>query len=62
VIGDVAYEGKKEKQRGSDTKKVSLIMAERAVFQVVASMAIPAFLIHTSVHLVSKACKKYGRF
>ncbi len=62
VIGDVAFEGKKEKEKGSDSRKVNLVMAERAVFQVVASMAIPAFLIHSSVHFVSNACKKYGRF
>jgi fission process protein 1 len=32
VIGDVCYEGKKEKEKGSNNNKVSLVMAERLTF------------------------------
>ena len=62
VLGDVSYEGKKESDRGSDKNTVGLVMAERLTFQVLASMAIPAFLIHSQVHLFQKITKKICRF
>jgi len=63
VIGDVAYEGYKARHHhGYQTKDVGQVMVKRSVFQSVASMALPAFLIHTQVKLASHAFKKIGRF
>ncbi|CDZ96671.1 Uncharacterized conserved protein [Phaffia rhodozyma] len=58
LIGDVSYETYKAKKHGpnaleaanfSETTRLSLLASKRAVFQGVASMALPAFTIHTVV-------------
>ncbi|PWN52653.1 hypothetical protein IE53DRAFT_304455, partial [Violaceomyces palustris] len=60
LIGDVAYAGyKASKNQGplppfgestnSDSIHVGLVMARRAIFQAIASMALPAFTIHSVV-------------
>jgi len=62
VAGDVAWEGYKEQQRGSSSSVVSYTVFKRAVFQAIASMAIPAFIIHTQVRIFSQVFKRLGRF
>lgn len=46
VLGDVSYEAKKDYDRNSDTTHVTRTVVKRALFQSVASMALPAFTIH----------------
>eukprot|EP00456_Euglypha_rotunda_P064472 TRINITY_DN54901_c0_g1_i4.p1 TRINITY_DN54901_c0_g1~~TRINITY_DN54901_c0_g1_i4.p1 ORF type:complete len:210 (-),score=29.17 TRINITY_DN54901_c0_g1_i4:11-640(-) len=62
VLGDVAFEGYKERQRETDNLGIARTVAERAVFQSLASMAFPAFLIHSQVKIFSKVFKRMGRF
>ncbi|CCG82846.1 Putative uncharacterized protein [Taphrina deformans PYCC 5710] len=55
LAGDVGYEGYKAKYvRGEDNTPVGLLMTKRAIFQGIASMALPAFTIHSTVKLSSK--------
>ena len=66
-VTDVAWEAYKCKSRGYQTDQgVSMTMSqcviERATFQALASVAIPFALIHTSVDLTKKICKRIGRF
>ncbi|BFZ53217.1 hypothetical protein PYCC9005_000240 [Savitreella phatthalungensis] len=50
LAGDVGYEGYKAKViRGEDNTSVGLLAARRSVFQAIATMALPAFTIHTVV-------------
>jgi len=58
LAGDVGYEGYKAYQRGpspieaanfSESTRVGMLVVKRAVFQSIASMALPAFTIHTAV-------------
>lgn len=46
---DVSYEGYKAKQAGLDNQVIGAAMVKRAVFQSVASMALPMFTIHSIV-------------
>lgn len=62
VICDVAYEGYKDYKHGSDNSHIARTVLERSLFQSIASMALPAFTIHTQVHLFQKVFKKIGRF
>lgn len=63
VIGDVAYEGYKARHlHGYSRSEVGQHMTKRAVFQSVASMALPAFIIHSQVKLATRVFKKWGRF
>ena len=62
VICDVSYEGYKDYKKGSDRSHITRTVLERSLFQSIASMALPAFTIHTQVHLFSKVFKKIGRF
>lgn len=64
LIGDVAFTTYKSKQLGpspleaanmSEPTRLSLVAVKRSVFQGVASMALPAFTIHTAVRQASKA-------
>jgi len=62
VVADVSYEGYKEHKRGGDTLDIANTVAKRTVFQTVASMALPAFAIHSQVALFKKICNRLGRF
>ncbi|OJT10536.1 hypothetical protein TRAPUB_12974 [Trametes pubescens] len=62
--GDVGYETYKAHRRGpsaleaatfSEPTRLSMVAVKRAVFQSVASMALPAFTIHTAVKQAKKA-------
>jgi len=54
VIGDVLWEGfKAHHYRKESPKEVAEVVVERAIFQSVASMLLPMFLIHRQVKLAS---------
>eukprot|EP00299_Pterocystis_sp_00344_P008732 c3425_g1_i1.p1 GENE.c3425_g1_i1~~c3425_g1_i1.p1 ORF type:complete len:244 (+),score=46.99 c3425_g1_i1:36-767(+) len=61
--GDVAYEAYKAKtHHGVQGSELTQLVVERSIFQAVASMLIPATLIHTQVHIFHKITHKIGRF
>jgi len=63
VIGDVGYEGYKNYKTGTtDKNALAQLMVKRTVFQSVASMALPAFMIHTQVRIFKKVFQKIGKF
>ncbi|TFK74402.1 hypothetical protein BDN72DRAFT_955744 [Pluteus cervinus] len=64
LTGDVSYESYKAHRRGptpqeasnfSETTRIGLVATQRATFQSIASMALPAFTIHTAVKQAKKA-------
>ncbi|OAX39160.1 hypothetical protein K503DRAFT_799876 [Rhizopogon vinicolor AM-OR11-026] len=64
LAGDVSYEAYKTHRRGpsqieavhfSEPTRVGMVAVKRAVFQSIASMALPAFTIHTAVNQAKKA-------
>ncbi|KAG7097256.1 hypothetical protein E1B28_004622 [Marasmius oreades] len=64
LSGDVAYESYKAHRRGptpleatnfSEPTRISLVAVQRATFQSIASMALPALTIHTAVKQAKKA-------
>lgn len=64
---DVGYEAYKHVQRGYVTEHsvpqpLAQVVVERATFQALASLAIPAFLIHGTVSAARKVCARIGRF
>ena len=59
---DVALEGEKDHKSGKDSKEVTRTVVKRSIFQSVASMALPAFAIHTQVRAFSYVFKRLGRF
>eukprot|EP00959_Pyramimonas_sp_CCMP1952_P025097 526589-Pyramimonas_sp.AAC.1 len=59
VIGDISYHGYLESQRKGDVTKA---VAHATVFQLLASLVIPAVLIHQVVHVAHKGFHKLGRY
>jgi len=66
LAGDVAYETYKAKRRGpspleaatySEPTRLTMVAVQRSVFQSVASMALPAFTIHTVVRMAPRLFK-----
>lgn len=66
LIGDVGFTTYKAKEQGptpfeaanfSEPTRLGLVAVKRTVFQGVASMALPAFTIHTAVAQMSKAVR-----
>ncbi|PCH41357.1 hypothetical protein WOLCODRAFT_137347 [Wolfiporia cocos MD-104 SS10] len=64
LAGDVGYEAYKAHHRGptpleaahfSEPTRLGMVAVKRAVFQSIASMALPAFTIHTAVKQAKKA-------
>ncbi|KAF9263650.1 hypothetical protein L218DRAFT_901973 [Marasmius fiardii PR-910] len=64
LSGDVAYESYKAHRHGptpleaanfSEPMRISIVAVQRATFQSIASMALPAFTIHTAVKQAKKA-------
>jgi hypothetical protein len=63
---DVGYEAYKHVKRGYVTEKheaqpLAQVVVERAAFQALASLAIPAFLIHSTVDVTRKICNRIKR-
>ncbi|KAI0269193.1 mitochondrial 18 KDa protein-domain-containing protein [Gloeopeniophorella convolvens] len=67
LAGDVGYESYKAHRRGptpfeaahfTEPTRVGLVAVKRAAFQSIASMALPAFTIHTAVRQAKKAFDK----
>lgn len=67
LIGDVAFTTYKAKEAGptpieaanfSEPTRLTMVAVKRSVFQSVASMALPAFTIHTAVRQASKMVAK----
>ncbi|KAJ7638587.1 mitochondrial 18 KDa protein-domain-containing protein [Roridomyces roridus] len=67
LAGDVSYESYKAHRRGptpleaanfSEPARIGLVGVERAAFQSIASMALPALTIHTAVKQAKKAFDK----
>ncbi|KAK9765802.1 hypothetical protein K7432_005589 [Basidiobolus ranarum] len=54
---DVFYEGYKAKLAGNDNTAVGLTLVKRTVFQSIASMALPAFTIHSVVRYAGVMAK-----
>lgn len=57
VACDVGYHGYLVKQRGNDDMCVARQTIQHAVFQGIASLAIPTIIIHTAVHQSQKILK-----
>ena len=59
-MSDVALEGREQwlETKGGNRSLVVRSVTERALFQTLASMAIPAFIIHTTVHRVGHVCTR----
>lgn len=64
VHRDVGYEGYKAHRKGpspieaanfSESTRIGMLVVKRAAFQSIASMALPAFTIHTAVKQATKA-------
>jgi len=55
---DVAYEGYKTKKAGHDNTVIAQTVVKRGVFQTLASMALPAFTIHSAVKYSAKVFAK----
>ena len=63
VLGDVGYEGYKDyKYKDVHGMDLAQHITKRATFQAVASMALPAFTIHSTVKVFKKVFNKIGRF
>jgi fission process protein 1 len=62
VVYDVSKEGYEVSQKTSDKMLVTRAVAERAIFQSVASMLLPAITIHTTVDVFKHVFKRAGRF
>ncbi|KZV69232.1 hypothetical protein PENSPDRAFT_581320 [Peniophora sp. CONT] len=67
LLGDVGYESYKAHRRGpsaaeaanfTETSRIGMIAVKRAAFQSIASMALPAFTIHTAVKQAKKVFDK----
>eukprot|EP01088_Endostelium_zonatum_P006013 TRINITY_DN1811_c0_g1_i1.p1 TRINITY_DN1811_c0_g1~~TRINITY_DN1811_c0_g1_i1.p1 ORF type:complete len:268 (+),score=63.62 TRINITY_DN1811_c0_g1_i1:157-960(+) len=61
VIADVGVETYREKERGSDAETIARTGTKRAIFQTFASMLLPMFTIHQTVHLTGNLLKRYGK-
>ena len=65
---DVGWEAYKLQKRGYINEKtlepmtMTQLVVERSVFQAIASVILPFAIIHTSVDLGKKICKRLGKF
>ncbi|KAJ3257570.1 hypothetical protein HK103_004479 [Boothiomyces macroporosus] len=55
---DVGYEMYKSRKRGDTLTETSRVFLQRSIFQGLASLALPAFTIHTAVDFTAKHIKK----
>jgi mitochondrial fission process protein 1 len=58
-LGDVAYSSHQQAQKGVEGMDLIRYGTERAVFQAVASMGVPALLIHSQVKVVQRVTARY---
>lgn len=58
IIGDVAFAGYKTHSAGHSSEVVAATVAYTATFQSIASLALPAVIIHTVVHQAQHALDK----
>lgn len=66
-FADVGYEAYKLDKRGyknehNETITMTQCVVERTAFQLIASMAIPTLIIHSTVDITAKILKKFNRF
>ncbi|KAJ3144078.1 hypothetical protein HK101_002813 [Irineochytrium annulatum] len=61
VIGDVGYEAYKAKNHGATELDLARVVLERGTFQSLASMALPAFTVHTVVHQSSRLISSWPK-
>ena len=63
VVCDVGYHTHQEMHLAEDVpKSVPRCIVHNTVFQLIASLALPAFIIHAGVHQAVRGFKKMGRF
>ena len=63
VVCDVGYHTHQEMHLAEDVpKSVPRCVVHNTVFQLIASLALPAFIIHAGVHQAVRGFKKIGRF
>lgn len=58
VLGDVGYSGYKANRAGHSKEVVAATAAHTLVFQCLASLALPAVIIHTVVHQAQHFCHR----
>lgn len=58
----VTFPAYKDYKLGRDSTEISRTVVSRSIFQSVASMALPAFTIHQTVHFTHKYIFKAGRY
>ena len=67
-VADVAWESYKLHQRGyvsEHTQKplsMSQLIVERSIFQAIATIIVPSFIMHTTVETAILMTRKYGRY
>ena len=63
MVCDVGYHTHQEMHLAEDVpKSVPRCIVHNTVFQLIASLALPAFIIHAGVHQAVRGFKKIGRF
>jgi fission process protein 1 len=62
VCCDVGYHVYQETNEPEDKRDISRCLVHNTVFQLIASLALPAFIIHTGVHQAQRSFKKMGRY
>merc|ERR1712196_501448 len=58
IVGDTLYAGYRKYEAGHSNEVVGATCAHTATFQVVASLAFPAVIIHTAVHQTQHLLEK----
>eukprot|EP01111_Echinosteliopsis_oligospora_P006386 TRINITY_DN2049_c0_g1_i1.p1 TRINITY_DN2049_c0_g1~~TRINITY_DN2049_c0_g1_i1.p1 ORF type:complete len:231 (-),score=78.74 TRINITY_DN2049_c0_g1_i1:117-809(-) len=62
VASDIGLESYKEYERGGTRQDMAQVAAKRAVFQTLASMALPSLAVHTTVKYAGRYFNRIGRF
>lgn len=58
VLGDVAISGCRASSKGYPSDEIARVCCHTALFQFLASLALPAIIIHTVVHQVKHTIEK----
>ncbi|KAI8902471.1 mitochondrial 18 KDa protein-domain-containing protein [Globomyces pollinis-pini] len=59
---DVGLEAYKSRVRGDTSVETGRVVLQRSIFQILASLALPALTIHTAVDFAAKQMKKYPQY